>query len=76
MCVACGKIFSKKEAEQRGFECWLEQKSREEYKVSGSGHRQSEKYLEQVKCCHDTDCTERMIKKGFTALQGGTWEED
>ena len=22
-------------------------------------------YLEQVKCCHDTDCTERMMKKGF-----------
>ena len=24
-------------------------------------------YLEQVKCYHDTDCTERMMKKGFTA---------
>ena len=32
-------------------------------------------YLEQVKCCHDTDCTERMMKKGFTALKGGDWEE-
>ena len=26
-------------------------------------------YLEQVKCCHDTDCNEPMMKKGFTALE-------
>ena len=32
-------------------------------------------YLEQVKCCHDTECTERVMKKGFTALKGGDWEE-
>ena len=31
--------------------------------------------MEQVKCCHDTDCTERMMKNGFTALKGGDWEE-
>ena len=31
--------------------------------------------LEQVKCCHDTDCTKSMMKKGFTALKGGDWEE-
>ena len=24
-------------------------------------------YLEQVKCSHDTDCSEPMMKKGFTA---------
>ena len=24
-------------------------------------------YLEQVKCCHDADCSESMMKKGFTA---------
>ena len=28
-------------------------------------------YLEQVKCCHDTD-----MKKGFTVLENGTWEEN
>ena len=32
-------------------------------------------YLEQVKCCHDTDCNEPMMKKGFTAFKNGTWEE-
>ena len=32
-------------------------------------------YLEQVKCCHDTDCNEPLMKKGFTALKNGTWEE-
>ena len=37
------------------------------------GHRTKE-YLEQVKCCHDTDCNEPMMKKGFTALKFGTWE--
>ena len=32
-------------------------------------------YLEQVKCCHDTDCNEPMMKKVFTAIENGTWEE-
>ena len=33
-------------------------------------------YLEQVKCCHDTDRNESMVKKGFTATESGTWEEN
>ena len=32
-------------------------------------------FLEQAKCCNDTDCNESMMKKGFTALNNGTWEE-
>ena len=32
-------------------------------------------YLEHVKCCHDTDCNEPMMNKGFSALKNGTWEE-
>ena len=32
-------------------------------------------YSEQVKCCHDTDCNESVVKNGFTALKNGTWEE-
>ena len=32
-------------------------------------------YLEQVKCSHDTDCNKPVMRKGFTALQNGTWEE-
>ena len=32
-------------------------------------------YLEQVKCCHDTDCTERMMMQGFLALKSGDLEE-
>ena len=35
----------------------------------------AKEYLEQVKFCHDTDCNESMMKKGFTALKNGTWEE-
>ena len=26
-------------------------------------------YLEQVKCCDDTDCMHRMMKQGFVALK-------
>ena len=35
----------------------------------------SKEYLEQMKCCHDTDCNEPMMKKGFFALKSGEWEE-
>ena len=27
-------------------------------------------YLEQVKCCHDTDCNESMMKKRLHRLKG------
>ena len=51
----------------------------EEKQAGIQGQRQHEsparEHLEQVQCCHDTDCTERMMKKGFTALKGGDWEE-
>ena len=51
----------------------------EEKQAGKQGQWQQEspgrEYLEQVKCCHDTDCTERMMKNGFTALKGGNWEE-
>ena len=33
-------------------------------------------YLEQVKCCNDTDCTHRMTKQGFVALKSGEREEN
>ena len=43
------------------------------------GQRQHEsparEYLEQVKCCNDTECTHRMMKRAFLALKGGDWEE-
>ena len=42
------------------------------------GQSQSEspanEYLEQVKCCEDTDCTPRVMKEAFFALKGGGWE--
>ena len=31
--------------------------------------QQESEYLEQVKCCHDTDCNETMMKNGFTVLK-------
>ena len=51
----------------------------EERQAGIQGQRQQEsparEYLEQVKCCHDTDCNEPMTKKGFTALKNETREE-
>ena len=34
----------------------------------------AKEYLEQVKCCKDTDCTLKMMKQAFLALKGGDWE--
>ena len=42
LCVECENIFSKEEAEYKGFESWLKKKSRQDYKVSGSRNRQPE----------------------------------
>ena len=35
----------------------------------------AKEYLEQVKCCADTDCTPTMMKYGFFASKGGDWKE-
>ena len=37
--------------------------------IQGQWHQESpaKEYLEQVKCCHDADCNEPTMKKGFTA---------
>ena len=51
----------------------------EEEQAGKQGQWQQEspakEFLEQVKCCHDTDCNEPLMKKGFTALKNGTWKE-
>ena len=45
--------------------------------IQGQWQQESpaKEYLQQVKCCHDTDCNESIMKKGFIALKNGTWEE-
>ena len=45
--------------------------------IQGQWQRESQakEYLEQVKCCKDTDCTPRMMKQAFFALKRGDWEE-
>ena len=45
--------------------------------IQGQWQQESpvKEHLEQVKCCHDTDCNESVIKKDFTALKNRTWEE-
>ena len=64
-----------KDRRRRGFGSWLTKKSRQEYKGRWQQESLAKEYLKQVKCCHDTDCNEPMMKKGFTALKNGTWEE-
>ena len=41
----------------------------------GGNHGQWQQESPARKCCHDTDCNESTMKKGFTALQNETWEE-
>ena len=45
--------------------------------IQGQWQQESpdKEYLEQVKCCHDTDCNESIMKKSFTAFKNGTSEE-
>ena len=65
--------------QERNREKRFREQAEEEKQAGIQGQWQLEsparEYLEQVKCCHDTDCTERMMMKGFTALKGGDWEE-
>ena len=82
------KIMGKEPYLREMWEHFLQERSRaksfrelaEEEKQAGiQGQWQQEsparEYLEQVKFSHDTDCNEPMMKKGFTALKNGTWEE-
>ena len=67
-CEKCGNIFSKKETEQKGFESRLKKEVKQEYESP------ARRYLDQVKCCNNTDCTHRMMKQGFVAVKGGDLE--
>ena len=35
----------------------------------------AKEYLEQIKCCRDTDCTPRMMTHAFFEFKIGEWEE-
>ena len=35
----------------------------------------AKEYLEQGKCCNDTDCAHRMMQQGFFAVKSVDWEE-
>ena len=45
-------------------------------RIQGQWQQESpaKEHLQQVKCCHDTDCNESGMKKGFTALKNGHWK--
>ena len=58
-----------KDRRQRSFDSWP--------RIQGLWQQElpAREYLEQVNCCHDTDCNESLMKKGVTSLKNGTWEE-
>ena len=60
---------------QRSIDSWPNEEKQTEIQGQWQQESPAREYLEQVKCCHDTDCNESMMKKGFTALKNGTWEE-
>ena len=79
-----------KEPHLRGmWEYFLQERSRvkrfreladEEKQAGIQGQWQQEspagEYLEQAKCCNDTNCNETMMKKAFTAIKKNwNWEE-
>ena len=67
ICVERGKSSLQEKSRVKSFRELADEENRQEYKVSGRRNRQPKEYLEQVKCCHDTECNEPMMKKGFTA---------
>ena len=73
--MGCGTHFSCERSNAKKFR----QLANEEKQAGIQGQWQQEspakEYLEQVKCCHDTDGNESMMKKGFTAIKNETWEE-
>ena len=68
-------VFSCERLEAKKFREDAEKEKQEG--IQGQWQRESPaiEYLEQVKCCKDTDCTPRMMKQTFFALKGGDWEE-
>ena len=69
--MGCGNTFSCERSKAKKFR----QVADEEKQAGMQGQWQQEsparEYLEQVKCCNDTDCDEPMMKRGFTALKNG-----
>ena len=63
--MGCGNISPVKDQRQRS----IRQLADEEKQAGIQGQWQQEsparEYLEQVKCCHDTDCNESMMKKEY-----------
>ena len=74
-CEKCENIFAKERVRVKRFR----EQAEEERQAGTQGQWQLEspgrEYLEQVKCCNDTDCTHRMMKQGFVAMKSGDWEE-
>ena len=75
MYVGCGNTFLQERSRVKRFRELADEE--EHAGIQGQWQQESpaREYLEQVKCCHDTDCNESMMKKGFTPLKNETREE-
>ena len=62
-------IFCQGRSREKRFRELAEQEQQAGIQGKWQQESSARKYLEQVKCCHDTECNEPMMKKGFTALK-------
>ena len=60
MYVGCGTLSPRKKQNK---ETSMQAEEEKQAGIQGQSQLESpaRQYLEQVKCCHDTDCTERMM---------------
>ena len=68
-------VFSCEGFKAKKFREEAEKEKQEEIQDQWQREYPAKEYLEQVKCCQDTDCTPRMMKQAFFALKGGDGEE-
>ena len=73
-----GKLSPRKKQRNRGkrFRELAEEGKQARTQGSGSWNRQPENTWSKCNAaCHDTDCNEPLVKKGFTASKNENWEE-
>ena len=68
------EYFCRERDRVKRFREQAEEKNRQEYKVSGSRNRQPTSTWSKLKAAM-TLTAQKMMKKEFTALKSGDWEE-
>ena len=68
MYVGCGEYFLQERSRVKMFRELAEEEKQAGIQGQWQQESPAREYLERVKCSHDTDCNEPMMKKGFTAF--------